>query len=78
MPTGRELMTQAQHSMPSTSTLVVSQALETGQDIFILDVRERDEWEEGHIKEAIHLARGRLEGRIEELIPDKDVLIVCH
>jgi molybdopterin/thiamine biosynthesis adenylyltransferase/rhodanese-related sulfurtransferase len=45
----------------------------------IVDVRERDEWDEGHIPGAVHVPRGHLESRIESAAPDKTrpVLVYC-
>jgi sulfur-carrier protein adenylyltransferase/sulfurtransferase len=45
----------------------------------IVDVRERDEWDEGHLPGAIHIPRGFLESRIEQAVPDrsKPVLLYC-
>ena len=45
----------------------------------IIDVRERDEWEEGHLPGAAHIPRGYLESRIEAAVPDKThpVLVYC-
>ena len=34
-----------------------------------LDVREHDEWQEGHVPGALHVPRGNLESRIEALSP---------
>ncbi len=39
-------------------------------DAVIVDVREKDEWDEEHISDAIHLSRGTIELDIEEKIPD--------
>ncbi len=44
----------------------------------IVDVREKDEWDEGHIPDAIHLNRGMLELDIEEKVPDQNTTIICH
>jgi rhodanese-related sulfurtransferase len=44
----------------------------------IVDVREKDEWDEGHIPEAIHLSRGTIELDIEEKIPDSNQMIITH
>src|SRR5215475_3902431 len=44
----------------------------------IVDVREKDEWEEGHIPDAIHLGRGTIELDIEEKVPDPNAMIICH
>jgi molybdopterin/thiamine biosynthesis adenylyltransferase/rhodanese-related sulfurtransferase len=43
-----------------------------------LDVREREEWDEGHIPGAVHLPRGWLESRIEQTVPDREKLIVAY
>ena len=36
-----------------------------------VDVREADEWQEGHIPGAVHVPRGHLESRIEGVAPDQ-------
>ena len=45
----------------------------------LIDVRERDEYEQGFIPGAIHIARGNLETRIESNVPDRaaPVIIYC-
>jgi sulfur-carrier protein adenylyltransferase/sulfurtransferase len=45
----------------------------------LIDVRERDEWDEGHIPGAVHVPRGHLESRIETALPDKSrqLLVYC-
>ena len=47
-------------------------------EALIVDVREKEEWDEGHIPNAIHLSRGMLELDIEEKVPDPNALIICH
>jgi molybdopterin/thiamine biosynthesis adenylyltransferase/rhodanese-related sulfurtransferase len=44
-----------------------------------IDVREQDEWDEGHLPGAVHIPRGNLESRIEGVVPDrtKPVVIYC-
>ncbi len=45
----------------------------------IIDVRERDEWEQGHVPGARFIPRGFLEMRVEEQVPEKDqpVYLYC-
>ena len=45
----------------------------------VVDVRERGEWDEGHLPGAVHVPRGNLESRIEAAVPDKarPVLLYC-
>ena len=44
----------------------------------MVDVREPDEWEAGHIPGAKPLPRGLLEYRAAEELPDEDARIVVH
>ena len=44
----------------------------------MLDVREPDEWQEGHIPGARHVPLGELEMRLAELDPTQEIVAVCH
>jgi molybdopterin/thiamine biosynthesis adenylyltransferase/rhodanese-related sulfurtransferase len=48
-------------------------------DPVIVDVREQDEWDEGHLPDALHIPRGNLESRIETAVPDRSqpILLYC-
>jgi rhodanese-related sulfurtransferase len=48
------------------------------REAVIVDVREKDEWDEEHIPHAIHLSRGTIELDIEEKVPDLNKTIICH
>src|SRR5215470_10378136 len=43
-----------------------------------IDVREQDEWQEGHLPGAIHIPRGNLESRIEAAAPDRAQNLVVY
>jgi rhodanese-related sulfurtransferase len=45
-------------------------------DIVVLDVREDDEWQAGHIEGAVHIPLIDLPARIGE-VPDRQTLVVC-
>jgi rhodanese-related sulfurtransferase len=76
--TGRDLTEAARQAVPKISNEQLQQHLTAGTPIVILDVREKEEWDEGHIPEATLLPRGRLEGRVEQVAPDRGALIVTH
>ena len=44
----------------------------------IIDVRESDEYAEGHIQTARHLSRGVMEQKIDELVPDFSTPVVVY
>jgi len=81
----REIMRQARRQVPEWSPSQVHEALvvqhEAGpnnQEIVLVDVREKHEWNEGHIPGAIHVPRGYLELQIEEAVPDKSKTVVLY
>ena len=75
---GRKMVEIAENTVPSVTSREVYEKKEAGEPIVILDIREPDEWEKGVIEGAVLLSRGRLEGRLEEMVPDKDAYIVTH
>jgi molybdopterin/thiamine biosynthesis adenylyltransferase/rhodanese-related sulfurtransferase len=44
----------------------------------LIDVRESDEWRQGHIKDAVFIPRGFLELRIEEKVPDHKTPVILQ
>jgi len=48
-------------------------------EVKLVDIREQDEWDQGHIKDSIHIPRGHLELQIETHIPNRDqpIAITC-
>ena len=75
MPTYRELLEQVKGEIDEIST--VDAAARADAPLF-LDVRELDEWDEGHIPGAVHVPRGNLESRVESLVPDRSRTIVVY
>src|SRR5947209_9522914 len=47
-------------------------------DAVIVDVREKDEWDESHIPDAVHMSRGMVELEVEDKFPDREMTIICH
>ncbi len=48
------------------------------EDAFVLDVRKRTEWNEGHAPYAEHIHLGYLRGRVDELPRERPVLLYCR
>lgn len=64
--------------MKAISAKEVQQALEQGQALNLIDVREIDEVESGHIPGIIHIPLGLLELRMHELNKNEPYVIVCR
>ncbi len=75
---GRRMVGIAEQTVSSVTAEEVHERVKSGETVVILDIREPDEWANGHIEGALLLSRGRIEGRVEESIPDRNVLIVTH
>jgi molybdopterin/thiamine biosynthesis adenylyltransferase/rhodanese-related sulfurtransferase len=69
MPNYRELLQQVRSEISEIDATHARDRIESGEPV-IVDVREQDEWDEGHIPGAVHVPRGHLESRIERLAPD--------
>jgi molybdopterin/thiamine biosynthesis adenylyltransferase/rhodanese-related sulfurtransferase len=78
MATYRELLARVKEDIEEISSIEAHERLATPDAPLFVDVREPDEWDEGHIPDAIHVTRGRLESRIEGLVPDKSRELVVY
>jgi len=56
----------------------VQQVLEQGQALNLIDVRDVDEVEAGHIPGIIHIPLGLLEFRMHELDKNKSYVMICR
>ncbi|HXK30887.1 MAG TPA: rhodanese-like domain-containing protein, partial [Candidatus Binatia bacterium] len=57
--TFQELMAEARKEVPEVSAQQVNDLLRNnGKSSVILDVRESDEWRQGHLEGAVSLPRG--------------------
>lgn len=76
--THQQLIARARAEIRETSASDVKQRLEKKDAFTLVDIRERDEFDQGHIPGAIFIPRGFLELRIEEKQPDRDAPIVVY
>ena len=53
-------------------------AREVAHGAMLIDVRELEDWQEGHAPAAVHMNRGTIELDIEEKAPALDTPIICH
>ena len=61
----------------SLPTVTVAEAA-AADDAVLLDVREDDEWAQGHAPQARHLPMSQLLGRLSELPREQPLDVVCH
>jgi molybdopterin/thiamine biosynthesis adenylyltransferase/rhodanese-related sulfurtransferase len=75
MATYRELLQQVKSEIEEVDARGAQELLDSS---VLVDVREEDEWSEGHIPGAVHVARGFLESRIEQVAPDRSQTVVLY
>jgi molybdopterin/thiamine biosynthesis adenylyltransferase/rhodanese-related sulfurtransferase len=76
-PSGAEYIKQVKAQIDEVDPSAVSEIL--GADgVVIIDVRESDEWDAGHIPGAKFVTRGHLESRIEGAAPDRSERVILY
>jgi molybdopterin/thiamine biosynthesis adenylyltransferase/rhodanese-related sulfurtransferase len=76
-PSGAEYIKQVKADINEVDPSAVSEVL--GADgVVIVDVRESDEWDAGHIPGAKFVTRGHLESRIEGAAPDRSQRVILY
>ena len=64
--------------MKSITTDELQSKIEAGEEVNLIDVREVDEVEAGHIPGITHIPLGLLEFRMHELDKNKAYVMVCR
>jgi hydroxyacylglutathione hydrolase len=52
--------------------------LDRDEELFVLDVREKGRWDEGHIKGARHIYAGHIERHLDEIPADHAIVVACN
>ncbi len=73
----QKLVADAKKNITEISPQDAAAKLNSGEAV-IVDVRDRDEWDEGHIPGATHMSRGTIELDIEEKVPERNAMVICH
>src|SRR5438445_11712264 len=74
----QELVADAKKKITEISPTDAAAKAKSSSDTVIVDVREKDEFDESHIPDAVHMSRGMVELDVEEKFPDRNTTIICH
>lgn len=74
---GRQELREAKASATALEPTEVQSIAAVG-GVTLVDVREGEEWRDGHIAGAVHLPRGYLELQVDEKLPDKDAPLILY
>jgi len=73
-----KLVDEARKKIKETNVADVKRRADAGEQFFLVDVREDNEWANGHIPGAIHLGKGIIERDIEQVVPDTDAKVILY
>jgi rhodanese-related sulfurtransferase len=73
----QKLVAEAKKQITEISPADAHKQVGSGEALLI-DVREDEDWREGHAERAMHLSRGEIELEIEEQVPDLTKSIICY
>ncbi|MEK6719340.1 MAG: molybdopterin-synthase adenylyltransferase MoeB [Chloroflexota bacterium] len=72
-----DLLREAREQIPEV-TPAAADGLRDGRGALIVDVREDEEWDAGHVPGAAHISKSYIEQRIEDAAPGRDRPIVLY
>ena len=74
----QDLVADAKKKVTEISPTDAAAKAKSSSDVVIVDVREKDEFDESHIPDAVHMSRGTIELEVEDKFPDRNTTIICH
>ncbi len=79
MASFRDLLAAAKSEIVEIDTAAAEGRIRDNADAVVLDVREPDEYEQGALRNVVHIPRGHLEAQVEGRIAERDaeVLVYC-
>ncbi|HSY33581.1 MAG TPA: rhodanese-like domain-containing protein [Verrucomicrobiae bacterium] len=73
-----KLVTAAKVKIKETNVADVKRRIDGGENLTLVDVREDNEWAQGHLPGALHLGKGIIERDIEQRVPQTDAKLVLY
>lgn len=74
-----KLVNEAKKNVKETNVESVKKRMDEGEKFLMVDVREDNEWANGHLPGAVHMGRGVIERDIETQVPDfgQKLILYC-
>ncbi len=73
-----KLVNDAKTRVKETNIADVKGRIEAGEKFLLVDVREDNEWANGHLPGAVHMGRGIIERDIETSVPDTNTKMILY
>ena len=73
-----KLVQDAKKNVKETNVADVKRRRDAGETFLLIDVREDNEWSNGHLPGAVHLGKGIIERDIEQKVPDPNAKLILY
>ena len=78
MKTLKDMLAEARQVVPEEDPVDVQRRRAAGEPLALIDVRDPDEYRDGHIEDAANISRGFLEFRIASAVGDPSTPVVLY
>jgi len=78
MKTLREMIHEARQVVPEEGPAELQRRQKAGEPLVVIDVRDPDEYRDGHIEGATNISRGFLEFRVASVVADPGAPVVVY
>jgi len=73
-----KLVNESKTRVKETNVDDVKRRMDAGEKFLLVDVREDNEWANGHLPRAVHMGRGIIERDIETAVPDTSTKMILY
>ncbi len=73
-----KLVSDAKTRVKETNVEDVKRRMESAEKFLLVDVREDNEWANGHLPGAVHMGRGIIERAIETKVPETSTKMILY
>ena len=73
-----DFVSAARAHITEVSAQQVKADMDAGKQVILLDVRDSEEFDAGHLPKAVHISKGLLEFKVGRMLPDKNSNIVVY
>ena len=73
-----KLVNEAKKQVKETNVADVKRRMDGGEKFLLVDVREDNEWANGHVPGAVHMGRGVIERDIEAQVPETSAKLILY
>jgi rhodanese-related sulfurtransferase len=77
-PNFLRLVQEAKARVKETNVADVKRRMDVGEKFLLVDVREDNEWANGHLPGAVHMGRGIIERDVETKVPDPSAKMILY